>query len=445
MQRRPIFEQTLQAMKMAPALSRYLSSLERADSMPADVLEAFQSESLRAITRRAYEKSSFYQAKMDQAAVMPADIKSTADLSRLPLLTKDELRRDPYLLLTCAKEDIALIQVSTGTTGGQEVYQMSTWSDYILHDLAPRYPRLFPVGPGDICMNALPYEMSTAGLSFHKTFMEGYQATVIPAGKGGAYSTPSKTIKVMKDLRPTVIVTSPSWAITLAEEAERVSLDLTTLNLKKIWLTGEGCSPAFRKRVEQLWGARASFFYGSRECGVLGIECDEHNGYHLPQAHVLMELVDPASGLAAAPGDPGEIVVTSLLRYDSPVIRFRTGDLGVLDLAPCRCGAQMPRFFLRGRAFDQIRFRGRALSPIYLEEHLLRMPEVGNWFEMVMPVCDESSIKVRCELARGAKHRPGLAEVLAGKMETATGLPFELEIVEEMPRPTMKAARVVRD
>ncbi|WP_050435797.1 phenylacetate--CoA ligase family protein [Chondromyces crocatus] len=444
MRRRSLFEQTLQAMQMAPALSRYLSSVEQADRMPHDVLDAFQSESLRAIVRRAYDKSSFYRGKMDAAGVDPADIKRTSDLARLPFLTKDELRQDPYLLLTCDKEDIALIQVSTGTTGGQELYMVSTWSDYILHDLAPRYPRLFPIGPGDICMNALPYEMSTAGLSFHKTFMEGYHATVIPAGKGGAYSTPAKTIKVMKDLRPTVIVTSPSWAITLAEEAEHASLDLAALKLKKIWLTGEGCSPSFRQRVERLWGTKASFFYGSLECGVLGIECDEHNGYHVPQAHVAMELVDPLTGKPSAAGDPGEIVVTSLLRYDSPVLRFRTGDLGVFDLSPCACGAQMPRFFLRGRAFDQIRFRGRALSPIYLEEHLLRMPEVGNWFELIMPTCDESRIKVRCELSRGAKHHPGLADVLAGKMEHATGLPFEMEIVERMPRPTVKAARVVR-
>src|SRR6185295_1510102 len=128
----------------------------------------------------------------------------------------------------------ALIQVSTGTTGGEEIYMMYTWDDYLLHDLAPRYSTLFPVGPGDVCLNALPYEMSTAGLAFHKTFMEGCQATVIPAGKGGAYSTPVKTIKLVSDLRPSVVVTSPSWAITLAEEAARSSFDLSGLRLKKM-------------------------------------------------------------------------------------------------------------------------------------------------------------------------------------------------------------------
>ncbi len=103
-------------------------------------------------------------------------------------------------------------------------------------------------------------------------------------------------MKVIEDLRPGIIITSPSWAITLAEEAARRSLDLTELLIKKIWLTGEGCSPAFRRRVEKLWGAPANFFYGSLECGALGIECDAHNGYHVPEAHVLMEVVDPRTG-----------------------------------------------------------------------------------------------------------------------------------------------------
>ncbi|HSN99891.1 MAG TPA: AMP-binding protein, partial [Candidatus Nanopelagicales bacterium] len=293
-------------------------------------------------------------------------------------------------------------------------------------------------------LNALPYEMSTAGLAFHKTFMDGYGATVIPAGKGGAYSTPEKTVKVMQDLRPNVMVTSPSWAVTLAEEAARRGIDPASLGLERLWLTGEGCSPAFRRRLEQTWNGRANFFYGSLECGVLGIECDAHSGYHLPAAHVLLELVHPATGQAVPAGEAGEIVVTALLRYDSPILRFRTGDLGCLDTRPCACGVTLPRFTLRGRAFDQIRYRGASLSPMLLEEHLLRMPEVGLWFEFVVPASDDARVRIRCELARGVLAEPGLSEEIAARMEAATGLPFEVELVDRMPRPTVKATRVVR-
>lgn len=451
-----MLEQRLLTLKTHPVLSRYFSEAEPADRMPPDVLARFQADSLRAIVRRAYDGSPFYRGKMERGGITPGDIEGPADLSKLPFLTKDELRGNPWLLLACDKEDVALIQVSTGTTGGEEIYMASTWSDYILCDLAPRYSSLFPIRPGDVCLNALPYEMSTAGLAFHKTFMEGYQAAVIPAGKGGAYSTAPKTMKVIEDLRPSIIITSPSWAITLAEEAARRSLDLTELLIKKIWLTGEGCSPAFRRRVEKLWGAPANFFYGSLECGVLGIECDAHNGYHVPEAHVLMEVVDPRTGerLGAGgagpadrpgPGPIGEIVVTALLRYDTPVLRFRTGDLGCIDSTPCACGAQLRRFHMKGRAFDQIQIHGKSVSPIYLEELLMRMPEVGNWFQFVVPAEAGARLKVRCELAVGVRRASGLADRLALGMESATDLPFEFEIVERMPRPSGKAVRVVRE
>ena len=440
-----LFEERLRALRTPPAISRHFSGEEQADSMPTEKLARYQLESLKAIIGRAYEHSPFYKEKMARAGVRPGDIEQLSDLSRLPFLTKDELRGKPWLLLTCDKKDIVLIQVSTGTTGGEEIYMTYTWNDYLLHDLSPRYAGLFPVGPGDVCLNALPYEMSTAGLAFHKTFMDGYQATVIPAGKGGAYSTPTKTLKLIRDLRPNIVVTSPSWSITLAEEAARSSFALSSLGLKKMWLTGEGCSPAFRQRVESIWGTTANYFYGSLECGVLGIECDAHSGYHLAQAHVLMEIVDPRTGASLKPGEIGEIVVTALLRYDSPVIRFRTGDLGYLETAECTCGSTLTRFHMRGRAFDQLQFRGKALSPLLLEEFLMRIPEVGNWFQFVMPSSDSARIKIRCELADGVQPSGALAATIASRMEATTSLPFDIEFVDRMPRPGGKAVRVVRE
>lgn len=439
------FEARLRALKTPPVISRYFSEGEPADRMPPEKLARYQLESLRALIQRAYEHSPFYQEKMKQAGIGPQDIEQLQDLSRLPFLTKDELRGKPWLLLTCDKKDVVLVQVSTGTTGGEEIYMAYTWNDYLLHDLSPQYKHLFPVGPGDVCLNALPYEMSTAGLAFHKTFMEGYQATVIPAGKGGAYSTATKTLKMVRDLSPNLIVTSPSWAITLAEEAARSGISLPSLGLKKMWLTGEGCSAAFRQRVETLFGTTANYFYGSLECGALGIECDAHNGYHLTQAHVLMEIVDPKTGVPLKQGEIGEIVVTALLRYDSPVIRFRTGDLGYLETAACACGSTLSRFHLRGRAFDQLQFRGKALSPLLLEEFLMRMPEVGNWFQFVMPSSDSARIKIRCELAEGIQASTALAATIAGRMEEATRLPFDIEFVGHLPRTGGKAVRVVRE
>ncbi|TCL76908.1 phenylacetate-CoA ligase [Hydrogenispora ethanolica] len=435
------FEKRLAKLARPPVLQKYFAvEGEFPETLPQARLREFQMESLREVIARAYERSAFYHDKMARAGVTPGDIHEFADLSRIPFTTKDELRGKPWALLACDKQDIALVQVSTGTTGGDEIYIMYSWEDFYLHDLAPGYPSLVPVEHGDICFNALPYEMSSAGLAFHKTFIESCGATVIPGGKGGAYSTPAKSVKMMRDLQPTILITTPSWAVYLAEAAEEAGLELKELPLKKMWLTGEGCSPAFRERIERIWGTVANFYYGSLECGCIGIECDVHQGYHTTQGHIYVEIVDPRTGQVLEPGEIGEIVVTCLLRYDTPLLRYRTQDLGYIDPEPCRCGVLMPRLFLRGRLVDQLEIRGTSFSPYYLEEFLMRLPEVGNWYQFVP---GEEDLLIRCELAAGITPGPGLAESLASRMEYSTGVPCRFELVDSLPRPSGKTVRVI--
>lgn len=439
-----LFERKLHSLVKPAVLRKYFDEGEKADSFAPDKMASFHEEAIREIVNVAYTRTPFYREKMDRAGIDPGDVKTPADLARLPFTTKDELRGRPWALLACDKADVALVQVSTGTTGGEEIYIMYTWEDFYLHDLAPGYPLLIPVQRGDVVLNALPYEMSSAGLAFHKAFMEGCRATVIPAGKGGAYSTPEKTIRLMRDLRPNVIITTPSWSIRLAEAAAEAGFDLKTLHLKRIWLTGEGCSYAFRERVEKIWGALANFYYGSLECGVIGIECDRHEGYHAALGHVYVEIVDPETGRVLDPGEVGEIVVTCLLRYGSPLLRYRTQDLGYFDPDPCACGSTLPRFYLRGRLVDHLTIQGESFSPFYLEEFLMRLPEVGNWFQFVVPEEGADVLRIRCEPAQGVKQTSALAKRLSSKMEYSLGLPTVLEFVESLPRPGGKTIRVVR-
>ncbi|TLM97930.1 phenylacetate--CoA ligase, partial [bacterium] len=275
-----LFQKHLQHAAQEPVLSRFSRLTD--DNLSLTAMTEFQTEALRAIVTRAYKHNAFYRKKMLQARVKPRDIKSLTDLAKLPFTTKDELRGKPWVLLAADKKDVSLINVSTGTTGGEEIYIMQTWRDHFLNEFSAGYKGLIEVEEGDIVINALPYEMSSAGLAFHKVFMDSSEATVVNVGKGGAYSTPEKTVKVMRDLQPTVVITTPSYAVTIAEAAAQIGLDLTGLPLKKMFLTGEGCSPAFRQRVERIWGTKANFYYGSLECGPLGIECDAHAGYHIP-------------------------------------------------------------------------------------------------------------------------------------------------------------------
>ncbi len=436
------FEKRLAEETLPPVIRHHFSQSLFPDHMPSNRLTEFQKESLREVVTRAYENLPFYRQKMTQAGVKPQVINSLSDLAKMPFTTKNELRQNPWALLACDKKDISVIHVSTGTTGGQPIYTIETWKEYYLNTCI-NYPRLQPIEQDDLCFVALPYEMSAAGLDFHTRFLVGYQAAVMAVGKGGAYSTPEKTIKLIRDLKPTVVVTSPSYAITLAEAADEASFDLTSLRLKKIWLAGEGCSPAFRKRVEIIWGTTVNFVYGATECGLIGIECDAHNGYHIAQGHVLVEIVDPKTEKVLEPGEIGEIVITCLLRFDTPLIRYRTQDLGCLDPQPCPCGVPLERLHLRGRLSDQIVLKGTAYSPVYLEDFLMQLPEVGNWYTFVVKTGENEHLKIRTELAAGVKPTPELAEKLAVKMGSAINIPCEFELVSKLPRLAQKAVRVV--
>jgi len=436
------FEKRIREESLSSVIRRYFSQSVFPDHMPSKRLTGFQKKALREAVTRAYENSPFYRQKMTKAGVKPQDINNLSDLPKMPFTAKDELRQNPWALLACDKKDISVIHVSTGTTGGQPIYTMQTWKEYYLNT-SINYPRLQPIEQDDLCFVALPYEMSAAGLEFHTRFLVGYQAAVMAVGKGGAYSTPEKTIKLIRDLKPTIVVTSPSYAITLAEAAAEASLDLTSLGLKKIWLAGEGCSPAFRKRIEKIWETKVNFAYGATECGIIGIECDAHNGYHITQGHVLVEIVDPKTEKVLEPGEIGEIVITCLLRFDTPLIRYRTQDLGCLAPQPCPCGVTLERLHLRGRLADQIVLKGTAYSPVYLENFLMQLPEVGNWYEFVVKPGENEQLKIRTELADGVKPTPELAEKLAAKMGAAISVPCEFELVSKLPRPTIKAIRVV--
>jgi len=148
------FEKRIKNARPLPFLTRFLTG--PADSMPSKRIVEYQKAALKEMVTQAYKNSPFYQEKMKKIGVKPQDIKGLADLAKMPFTTKDELRGNPWALLACPKKDISLVYVSTGTTGGEEIYIMYSWKDLYLHDLAPEYPNLFDIDPGDICFNALP-------------------------------------------------------------------------------------------------------------------------------------------------------------------------------------------------------------------------------------------------------------------------------------------------
>lgn len=439
------FENRMERTRKPRVIDEFLGNIDGrpADKMSQSEVEEFHRQSLKQIITLAYEKCPFYRKKMVEAGFHPREFTELNDIEKVPLLSKDELKGHPWALLACDKKDISVITVSTGTTGGEEIYIPTTWRDYILNDMTPRYPSLFPVDPGDICADLLPYEMSSSGLAFHKCFMDACLATSFNGGKGGAYSTSEKTVKTIKDLQPDIIITTPSWAVTLYEEAKKDGFDLSTLPLKKMWLTGEGCSDSFRRKLQNIYGTTANMYYGSLECGGIGIECDKHDGYHILNGHVFVEIIDPVTEEPVEPGEIGEIVVSCVLRYDTPIIRYRTKDLGYIDSSPCSCGVTSPRLVLRGRSVDHLHLNGREYSPYYLEEFLMRVPEVGNWYQFIVKKGQQNYLKIRTELAEGVRPSRRLKDKISSKLDYAIGLSCEVEFTEKIERTNKKNVRVI--
>jgi len=414
---------------------------EEIEHWPKKKILEYQTEAVKEIVQHAYKNNPFYKKKLEERKIIPSDTKGLEDIERIPFTTKDELRGKPWILLSVPRREISQVHVSTGTTGGEHTYILYTWEDLFIRDLAPAMPHLVPVEEDDVVINALPYEMSSAGLSFHRVFQDGTGAMVVPTGKGGAYSTPEKTIKIAKDLGTTIIITTPSYAVYLAEVAESIGIKPgEDIKPRFMWLTGEGCSFSFRDRVESIWKCPAYFYYGSLECGPLGIECSEKEGYHIPKAHVYVEIVDKEDQHRLDFGEIGEIVVTVLLRKATPLIRFRTGDLGYIDDIPCPCGIEWERLYLRGRKEDQIYIGGKEYSPFYIEEFLMRIPEVSCWYQFI--VRDEVLL-IQVEAAKDIVPSEKIGEMISSKIEYAVDVPNKVEFVANLPRPSGKLVRVI--
>lgn len=421
-------------------LEKYSKEVEDISALDLNQIDGYTRDSLKELLRYAYDNNTYYKEKLDRAGYSP-DIEFSMMLFQdIEPLSKEVLQNDKNIILCVHQDEIVHIHTSTGTSGGENVYVMYTMNDLYGSDMLPKLGRLFELKSSDVVAIALPYEMSSAGQAFQRVAQVGYGAAVLPVGKGGAYSEPSKAIKMMKDLHCNVIFSSPSYIVELMKVAKKENVDIRKdICLDMIWLTGEGCSDAFRKKIEDKWNAKARFYYGSLECGALGIECEANSGYHIPSSHVYLEIIDPDTGEALEDGEIGEIVVTTLLKEGTPLIRYRTQDLGYIEKEECECGIQLRKLYLRGRKIDQICLEGQEFAPLYVEEMLMRIEEVGLNYYMNI---HKDYAEIVIELAEGVSYYKGIEEVISSKLEYNCGIPNKVVVVEEIPYTGKKMRRV---
>lgn len=345
------------------------------ESWPRAELDAFTDEALALSVRHA-RQSLLYQTKL--AGYPNPD--GRADLTRLPFTGATEVKGSLSALLACPWDDVAQVNLSSGTTAGPTTYVAYTEED--LRGDGGRYgpDGLFAFDRSDLVAVALPYDMATVGLSIHRD-VRRQGAAVLPAGKGGSYGPPERLVQAIAELGVTTLFSTPSFAWYMADlfGAAYPGLEPPVRHLR---VGGEGASPAMLASLSDRWkGTDVRQWFGSTEVGVIAYSC-EHGVYHLAAGNCHAEVVD-GGGEHVPAGTTGSLVLTSLGRVATPVVRYCTGDRAMLLADPCPCGRTLPPLRVLGRSADQLDGARGPVSP-YLVEHALltELPEAAPWYHL---------------------------------------------------------------
>ena len=355
------------------------------DDLKRDELARLQNARLTGLLREALPTNRFYAGKFADAGLDPASVQSTADLARLPFTTKAELLTDqaehpPYgTALTYPVERYCRFCQTSGTSGRplRWLDTAESWA-WMLDNWAAVY-RIAGILPGERLF--FPFSFGPF-LGFWTAFdaASRYGCLCLP---GGGMSSTAR-LRFLRENNAAVVLCTPTYALRLAEAAREEGIDLPASSVRALILAGEpgGSIPATRGRIEAAWGARVFDHTGMTEVGPMAVECvPSPGGLHVLETEFFIEVVDPATGGSVPAGEEGELVVTNLGRVGSPLLRYRTGDLVCLDLAPCACGRTLARLLggVRGRVDDMIVLRGNNVHPSALQTILHRFAEVAEY------------------------------------------------------------------
>ncbi|MCK8517851.1 phenylacetate--CoA ligase family protein [Methanoculleus sp. 7T] len=355
----------------------------KVEQMPAEELRQVQYKLAKAQIQRVYEVSEFYRRRMKEQGVRPDDIRSLGDIRKLPFMYKRDLRDNyPDGLFCAPKDELVRYHVSSGTTGKPTVVgytrrDIDNWSESLARAFSS-----CGLGCGDVLQVSYGYGLFTGGLGVHYG-AEKVGATVLPTSVGNT----ERQIELMQDLHTTAIACTPSYLLHLGEVAEKMGVSIKNDTDLRIGILGaEPWSEQMRIQIQDWLGIRAYDIYGTSELsGPMFTECSEQQGIHIWGDIALAEVVDPDTGEVLPPGERGELVVTILQKEAFPMMRYRVGDITVLDEGPCACGRTHPRIRrIQGRVDDMLIVRGINVFPSQVEHALLEIPEVGRHFQIVV-------------------------------------------------------------
>lgn len=420
------------------------------ECMDRKALQEIQLVRLKQTVERVYNKVPFYREGFDKIGVKPEDIKSLQDLRKLPFTTKAALRDNyPYGLFAASLKETVRIHASSGTTGkpivvGYTRNDMETWTN-----LVARVISMAGVTDEDVTQICFGYGFFTGGFGLHYG-MERVGSTVVPASSGNT----EKQIMLMKDFGTTALVSTPSYALYMAEVAKSIGIDPKSLSVRVGLFGGEPCTENMSQEIQNQWGIKVTDNYGLTEVmgpGVAG-ECCEEPGMHINEDHFLVEIIDPVTEEPLEYGEEGELVITPLTKEAFPVIRYRTRDITVLNPEPCRCGRTTVRMKkIKGRSDDMLIIKGVNVFPSQIESVIMQVQETAPHYQIIVSkkgYLDELEIKVELRpesFTDNYKELIAIEENIHRYLRKILGIGAKVILVapNSLERTTGKAKRVV--
>jgi phenylacetate-CoA ligase len=412
-----------------------------------DELATHQLAGLQWTVKHTYEGSPFYRKRLDEAGVRPEDIKSLADIERLPFTTADNLREGyPFPLLSVPDTDVVRIHASSGTTGKRKIL---TYTQKDIDDWTHFFARCYEMADlsqSDRVQIAVGYGVWTAGVGF-QLGCERFGALALPVGPGNV----DMQCQFLVDLQSTVMCCTASMALLMAEEVQRRKLK-DKIALKKMIFGSERSSSAMRQRIKDLLGLEDMFdipgmteLYGPGT----GLDCAKHEGIHYWADFYILELLDPETLKPVKPGEIGEMVVTTLSKEASPLIRYRTRDLTRLIPDPCSCGNVLPMHDnILGRSDDMIIYRAVNIYPGQIDEILSSIPEISCEYQVVLDRGadgrDTMTLRVECGSFFDPQKAQAVKDTICKKVKNNIMVSCDVELLEtcSLPRSERKSKRI---
>jgi phenylacetate-CoA ligase len=409
-------------------------------------LERHQLNGLKWTVNHTYNGSPFYRKKLDEAGIQPDSINTLDDISKLPFTTADDLRAGyPLPLLSVPEADIIRIHASSGTTGKKKVL---AYTRKDIDDWAHFFARCYEMAgltQMDRVQIAVGYGVWTAGVGF-QLGCEEFGALAIPAGPGNV----DMQCRFLVDLQSTVMCSTASMGLLMAEEISRRGLK-DKIALKKMIFGSERSSDAMRARIKELLGLEDMFditgmteLYGPGT----GLDCSRHEGIHYWADYYILEILDPESLEPVAPGEPGEMVVTTIAKEAAPLIRYRTRDLTRFIDTPCSCGSVLPMHDrIMGRSDDMFIFRAVNIYPGQIDEVLSVIPEISCEYQVILDRRDDGkeymTLKVECAADEESADYARISRKVAESIKSSIMISSEVDIVGygALPRSERKSKR----